>query len=133
MLRHINRALIKKYDLDIGSFYFYENYVVSEIKEGVSFTFEKAAEMLELSKVYYGNKTPFVSISNRIHSYSFDPTSHFKSTAMFPNLKGYAVVIYDVINDKIARMEQPFLHKPANTFHNLKDAIDWVEELILVD
>ncbi|MEL6917591.1 MAG: hypothetical protein AAFO99_07650 [Bacteroidota bacterium] len=133
MAQLIGKKLLKKHDLSIGSFFFYENFVVSEISEGVTVTFENAGKMLELSKSYYGNKTPFVFISNRVNSYSFDPTSHYKSTAMFPNLKGYAVVIYDEINDRIARMEQPFLNKPARIFHNLEDAIHWVEQLILID
>ncbi|MGB5819088.1 MAG: hypothetical protein WBG90_06350 [Saonia sp.] len=133
MVRSIDKKLLKKHDLPIGSFYFYENFVVSVINEGVTITFENAGKMLELSKSYYGNTTPFVYISNRINSYSFHPTSHFKSTAMFPNLKGYAVVVYDEINEKIARMEQSFMNKPTHVFHSLEDAVGWVDKLILKD
>ncbi|MEK6152661.1 hypothetical protein WIW50_05355 [Flavobacteriaceae bacterium 3-367] len=133
MTPQINKKLLKQHDLPIGSFYFYENFVVSEIKEGVTMTFETASKIFELGKTYFGNTTPFVYISNRVNSYAFDPTAHFKSTAMFPNLKGYAVVVYDTINDKVAKMEQPFMNKPAHIFKRLQDAIDWVEELIPQD
>ncbi|MDY8134069.1 hypothetical protein [Aquimarina sp. 2201CG5-10] len=133
MIRRINRKLIKKYDLDIGSAYFYENFVVTEIKEGIVINFEKAAKLFQLGKQYYGNKTPFVYISNRIHSYSFEPTAHFKSTELFPNLKGVAVVTYDPVKNKIAELEQAFINKPTSIFYNLEEAIDWVEQLISPD
>lgn len=133
MSSKINRTLIKKYILDVGDFYFYENYMVAEVKEGIAFSFENAAEMLKVAKMHYSNTTPFVYISNRTNSYSFNPTSHFKTAPMFPNLKGFASVTYDPINNEIAEMEQSFLNKPSRNFYNLEDAINWVEEMILMD
>ena len=114
-------------------FYFYENFLVSEVKAGVAFTLENAKEMLELAKMHFGKKIPFVYIANRINSYSFNPTAHFKTAAMFPNLKGYGVVIYDSMNLEIAQMEQSFFNKPVNIFSSLEDAINWVDELIMMD
>ncbi|NHF60425.1 hypothetical protein FK220_013810 [Flavobacteriaceae bacterium TP-CH-4] len=128
-----DKKLIKKHDLEIGSFYFYPNFMISEVKEGVAVGFENAQEMLALAKNYYGNTTPFVYITNRINSYSFNPTVHFKTTAMFPNLKGYAVVTYDPMNHDIAQMEQSFMNKPAKNFHSLEKAIEWAESLIVKD
>ncbi len=133
MSQKINKQLIQKHELDIGVVYFYKNYVVTEIKEGIILNFQKASELFRLGKEYYGNKIPFVYISNRIHSYSFEPTAHFKSTEMFPNLKGYAVVSYNAINNEIAEMEQAFLNKPVNIFSSLDEAIVWVEQLIIPD
>lgn len=133
MSSKINRALIKKYALDVGDFYFYENYMVAEVKEGIAFSFENATEILKLGKIHYNNTTPFVYISNRKNSYSFNPTSHFKTAPMFPNLKGFASVTYDPINNEIAEMEQSFLNTPSRNFNTLEDALNWVEELILMD
>ncbi len=133
MTREINKKLIKKHVLDIGSVYFYENFVVTEVKEGIVFNFEKAAELFRLGKHYYGNKTPFVYISNRINSYSFEPTAHIKSKELFPNLKGVAVVIHNPVSNKIAELEKAFLSKPTEIFYNLESAIDWVEKLIVLD
>ncbi len=133
MTQRINRVLIKKHNLDIGTAYFYENFVVTEMKEGIILNFEKAAKLFQLGKEYYGNKIPFVYISNRINSYSFEPTSHFKSGDLFPNLIGFAVVTYASIDSEIAELEQAFLKKPTNIFYNLDDAIDWVEQLIIYD
>lgn len=107
--------------------------MVAEVKEGIAFTFENAQEMLQLAKEYYGNKTPFVYISNRVNSYSFNPTAHFKTATMFTNLKGYATVTYDTINHEIAHMEESFMNRPVKNFRILEDAIAWAEQLIVQD
>lgn len=133
MTSSLNLELIKKHDLEVGSFYFYKNHIVAEVNEGIAFTFEKAFQVLELGKAYYGNTTPFVYISNRVNSYSFNPTAHYKTQTIFPNLKGYAVVTYDEVNKEIAELEQTFLHKPVAIFHQLEHALKWVEEMILID
>lgn len=133
MCSKINRKLVQKYQLDVGTFYFYENFMVSEITEGIALHFENASEMLSLAKKHYNNKTPFVYIAHRKNSYSFNPTAHFKTTVMFPNLKGYAVVIYDTMNKEIADMERSFMNKPVGIFEGPDKAIDWVEGLILMD
>ncbi|NNE76976.1 MAG: hypothetical protein HKN31_07875 [Pricia sp.] len=119
--------------MDVGTFYFYKNFMVAEIKEGIALTIENATEMLQLAKEYFGNKTPFVYITNRIKSYSFNPTDHFKTVAMFPNLKGYATVTYDDINHEIAELEQSFMLRPSKNFRSLEEAIAWVDELIIQD
>lgn len=133
MTSQLDRKLLKKHDLDVGTFYYYKNYMVAEVKEGIAFAFDNAKEMLSLAKTYYGNTTPFVYITNRINSYSFNPTDHFKTAQLFPNLKGYATVTYDPINSDIASLEQSFLKAPTRVFSTLDDAINWVEELILMD
>ncbi|TPN84725.1 hypothetical protein [Aquimarina algicola] len=133
MGKNTNDTLLQKHELDIGTVYFYNNYVIVEIKKGIVLNFEKAAPLFMLGKQYYGNKTPFVYISNRINSYSFEPTSHFKSAELFPNLKGVAVVTYNAVNENVARLEQAFLDKPAQIFHSLDEAIEWVNEIIISD
>ncbi|MBA6313642.1 hypothetical protein [Cellulophaga baltica] len=133
MTSQLNRTLIKRYQLTIGTFYFYENYVVSEVNEGIALSFETLQEVIQLGKEHYGKHTPFVFISNRVNSYSFNPTSHFKTVPMFPNVKGFAVVVYDSINKEIAEMEQTFVHKPVHIFDDLSDAIIWAEKLIIAD
>ncbi|WP_430907254.1 hypothetical protein [Maribacter sp. 2-571] len=127
------QAYLGKHHLDIGTFTFYGNFMVAEVAEGVAFAFENATEMLSLAKQYYGNTTPFVYITNRVNSYSFNPTAHFKTTAMFSNLKGYAVVTYDVMNQDIAQMEQSFMNRPFGMFKSLDDAVAWAESLIVKD
>jgi len=133
MSAKINKELLEKHELAVGTISFYKNYMIVEAKEGIAFSYENATELLELCKAYYSNTTPFVYISNRVNSYSFNPTSHFKTAPMFPNLKGYAVVVYDAMSYDIAKMEQTFLNAPVQIFQGLEEAIAWVAELIVMD
>ncbi|SEL82426.1 hypothetical protein SAMN04487910_3368 [Aquimarina amphilecti] len=133
MLPNNSNNFIRTHELDIGSFHFHKNYLISEMSEGASVDYDKATKLFLLAKEYYGTNIPFVYITNRINSYSFEPTTHFKSAKLFPNLKGYGVVTYDAINNKIAALEQSFLNVPTKIFDNLKDAILWVDELIMLD
>ncbi|AXT53332.1 hypothetical protein D1818_21805 [Aquimarina sp. BL5] len=124
---------IRKHVLDIGSFFFYKNFMVSEMNEGASLNYDKATKLFLLTKEYYGTNIPFVYITNRKNSYSFEPTTHFKSAKLFPNLKGYGVVTYNSINNKIATLEQSFLNVPTRIFENLDDAKLWADKLMLHD
>jgi len=128
-----DKTLIKKHELEVGTFHFFKNYMVAKIKERIVFSIENATEMLQLAKEYYGNTIPFVYITNGINSYSFNPTHHFKIVAMFPNLQGYATVTYDSINHEIAKMEEAFMLKPTGNFANLEQAIEWAKGLIPMD
>ncbi len=133
MTSSLNIELIKRHDLEVGSFYFCKNHIVAGVNEGHAFTSKKAYQVLELGKAHDGNARPLVYISNRVNSYSFNPTAHFKTQAMFHNLKGYAIVTYDEMNLEIAEMEQTFLNNPIAIFHKLRDTLKWAEELILTD
>ncbi len=82
--------------------------------------------MRRLAKEYFGKKT-FVYITNRINSYSFNPTAHFKTVALFPNIVGYATVTYDEINHDIAQLEESFMNRPTKKFRALEEAIEWGE------
>ncbi len=132
-MKGISEILIKKYDLEIGSFYFYANFVIGEIKEGIITTHENSRELFLIGKEYYGLATPFVYISNRVNSYSFDPTGHYKSMKLFPNLKGFAVVAYNIRSEKVANLEQVFIDVPTKIFNNLKSAVHWAEQLTTIN
>ncbi len=130
MVKTINKTFIKKYKIDIGSFYFYEQYVVGEVEEGSDLNFESGKELYELIEKHYNNIVPYVYISNRVNSYSFKPTRHYRSARLFPNLKGYAIVTYDEVNTKIAQLEESFSEIPTCIFDNLNDAINWSGHII---
>lgn len=124
--------LIQKHVFDkIGSFYFYDNFMISEIAEGVTVGMEMVLEVThKYTKKYYSPNTPFVYIANRVNSYSIQPTIHFETKKLLPNTKGYAIVSYNAINNKIASLEKPFLSIPMQIFNTLEDAVSWAEALI---
>ncbi|MBQ4820308.1 hypothetical protein [Aquimarina sp. MMG016] len=133
MVIDIDKKFKNKHDLDIGSFYFYENFIIGEVGEGMSLDFESGNKLYQLIDTHYKKKVPYVYISNRIHSYSFTPTRLYGASEHFPNLKGYAIVTYDTINNKVAQLEKKFSDIPTSLFNNLGDAILWAEELISED
>ncbi len=131
MTENINKSFIKKHEVDIGTFYFYENFVVGKVKKGQDLNFDSGKSLYEYIGIYYKNTIPFVYISDRINSYSFKPTRLYGSEEYFPNLKGYAIVTYDAINTKVAKLEQTFTNIPTGVFNNLEDAIDWSEKILI--
>ncbi len=118
-------------ELDIGLFFFYPNMVVSQMNEGVTVNFDNVLPVLLKGLQYYSADTPLVYISNRINSYSFDPTIHLEAREVFSNLKGYGVVVYDDMNLRIAQLEQEFINYPIRIFHSLEEARNWGQQLLL--
>ncbi|MGY3792920.1 hypothetical protein [Aquimarina sp. 433] len=126
-----DRLLQKHIVNGVGVFYYYNNFMVSEIDQGAKIELDIVLKISdEFTKKYYSFDNPFVYIANRIHSYSLQPTVHFEAKKHLPYVKGYAVVTYDAINTKIATLEQSFLEVPTKVFDNLKDAVHWSDQLI---
>ncbi|WP_459211221.1 hypothetical protein [Aquimarina rhabdastrellae] len=126
----INKKLLEYLCLDFGSFYFYEDCVIGEMNRGSIVDFEKLHPIFKAALLHYKEDISFVYISNRIHSYSVVPTSHFQLRGLFPNLKGYAIVSYNDKTTKIADLERTFFNRPMDVFSNLKDAISWSDQLL---
>ncbi|GAA4110405.1 hypothetical protein GCM10022393_07440 [Aquimarina addita] len=133
MLAKYKEQFLERHENEMGSFFFYKNFIIAEMKEGVALNYENSKMQYELGKKYYGNKTPFVYISHRLNSYSITPTDHYKSVKTFPNLVGLAIVSYSSITIKVAELEKAFLDIPVNISDNLDDALYWAEDLIISD
>ncbi|MCW5516421.1 hypothetical protein [Muriicola sp. Z0-33] len=118
-------------ELDIGFFRFYPNLVVSEMKEGVVVNFDNCLPLFIKALEYYTTDTPLIYISNRINSYSFDPTLHLEAKTVYSNLKGYGVVVYDEMNYRIALLEQKFMDCPVNIFYSIEEAKIWASKLLM--
>ncbi len=122
--------LIAKLELDIGTFIFYPNLVISEMSEGVTVTFDNLLPVLLKGLECYKVDTPLIYLSDRINSYSFDPTLHLEAKAIFSNLKGYGVIVYDEMNLRIAELEQQFTDCPVTIFYSLEEARKWAKEVL---
>ena len=125
MIHPLTDKLIGTMELDIGSFRFYPNLVISEMKEGVVVNFDNCLPLFIKGLEFYSVDTPLIYISNRINSYSFDPTLHLEAKAIYSKLNGYAVVVYDEMNYRIALLEQNFMECPVNIFYGLEEAKRW--------
>lgn len=123
-------AHLETLDLGFGTFDFYRNIVVGEIREGAIITADHALELMSFGIEYYKHREAVVYISNRKHSYSIDPTLHIETAKIFHTLAGYGMVYYDERSLKMARLEQRFLSYPSELFVTLEAAMGWAVQTV---
>lgn len=116
--------MITKIALDFGVLEFYENIAVGIINEGVDLTYVQEKEIYALCQKQFSG-SEYVYISNRIHSYSFDPFVHKEVTNLQHSLLAYAVVAKTPAQRMSYAIERMFFNKPCGFFANLEDAMSW--------
>ena len=124
------QELIVEYKHDMGRFFFYSNILVGEFHEGIHASKENSKELIQFVKRVYGDETPFVYISHRLHPYSMDPIALREVTKMFPNFIGFAIVSQNKYRRMIVSLERFFIVKPIGIFYELESAFSWAEERI---
>lgn len=124
------QKLIAEHNLEIGRFRFYPNVIVGEFFEGIHVTKANALQPIRLAQKIYGDTTPFIYISHRLHSYSMDPIGYGEVVNMFPNFRGFAIVSQNKYRRMLANLEKLFIKRPLAVFHTLEDAFVWGENLL---
>lgn len=86
--------ILKEINYPFGDVFIFDGYVVSEIKNGVVFTWENhAKQMAQDVADYFGTDgNDIIYISNRINTYSIMATDWLKFFKNSYSLKGYYVV-----------------------------------------
>lgn len=134
LVRPFHTSFIAEHELGIGNFKFYKNVVIGQVYEGVNVTYENALPLFGLVLDYYSEETPLVYLSDRQNSYSTDPTMYFEVKKIFPNIKGYGMIVYDDLKRRVAALEQKFLEYPTAVFTSRDKALVWaVEQLERTD
>lgn len=126
---HIKELILGSYTSKLGTYYFFEDFVISEINEHALFNWEEAEEILEIAKEFYGDISGKSYISNRVNPYSVVPTDwlkFFKKNLWFSR---YAIVTYTPKTWTNALMEKMFVRMSMRRFKDLEEAIDWVSDL----
>ena len=123
----VSESIEDVYILQTGIFYFFENYIVSEINEGIHFTWQEAKELIGLAYQHYGNDKKISYISNRINTYSVKPQDWIRFFTEDHNLEHYAIVTYSKSSFMTAALEKLFFKSKMKRFENLDAAIKWVE------
>ncbi len=118
---------IKEYNLEVGKVTFYDNYLIIEVAEGVSFDYQKAKELSRLTNLHFEGR-PFGYISHRINSYSIEATDYTKIKEVFPNLEAFAVVVFNRVQESSVRIENMFFEDGIMTFDDLVTAEAWIRE-----
>ncbi len=125
----MKERLIQKYSLDMGEVFFFENYLIIEVAEGICFNHEKATELSLLTNLHFGNR-PFGYISHRINSYSLKPTDYMKIREVFPNLAVFVVVAYTTAQEISVKIERIFYHDKIKIFETLEMAVASVKKCL---
>lgn len=116
---------------DLGTIFIYENLLITEFNEGVNVSYTTGINILVDVLKHIGTK-PFTVISNRINSYSVQPTD-YKVLEKVPNLKGIAIVAKDAMSSANAMLEAKFFSKAFAVFNDIKSAREWSQGLVSSD
>ncbi|RMB56978.1 hypothetical protein EAX61_13015 [Dokdonia sinensis] len=114
------------YNLDIGKFTIYDNFMVSEIVEGVNLDYKACDILLSIVLSHFGNKPTFGYISNRVHTYSLVPTDLPRLKDLIPNKPRLAIVHHNELGQLSAQFERNFWPFELEVFNNLGQALDYI-------
>lgn len=114
-------------ELDFTYIEVYENYIISQIKEGVEFEKKHLDKFLTIFETYYSNR-PFVSIADRKYNYTIKPNLYQEKN--FPTLLGIGVICYNDISYNTSLFEKNFFDGKFESFYNIEDCKLWAEKVI---
>ena len=126
---YFNQLTYKKLVFPFGKFYLFDNFVISELNEGIHFDWGKIQELSVELISHYGYNISIAYISNRIHSHSIDPHLWTNFNKEFGFIVANAVVVYDDISYMNATLEKQFTGKSLKRCSSLEEAIHWVQNL----
>lgn len=107
---------------------FYDDFVVSRIREGVVFSKEQVRDLIEVCSNFFEGRE-FVYISQRVTNYNVDPTIYL-NLDLVDNLAGIAIVSSKTSSLMMAGFEQNFSKVPYGIFLDLEEALEWKNDVI---
>ena len=113
---------------EAANVYFYDNYVVIEVNQGVTLSYTSGFSLLVSGLKYLGTK-PWIYISHRINSYAVVPTD-FKYLNRIPTLKGIVVINKTKTNLGTEELEQSFSQKPFIVVNDFEEALAWGNDIL---
>ena len=122
-----SNGLKKECQLDIGTFYFYDTFLIGEFKEGILVTIENFKKIHNIALEHFKNK-PYGYISNRINSYTINVINFINHEEIFEKLVAYAIVSYSNITTSTVNYENYYFNTHRKQFEHLNDATVWVED-----
>ena len=98
------------YNLNFCDLYFYNDFIISEINEGVMVGKDHLIEIINLVAKHYGFKKPYGLISNRTYSYASNLTEVIPLAEEFGCLIANAVVVYNKLSMNNFDLEKQVLN-----------------------
>ncbi len=120
--------MIASFDFSFCKVEIHKDYILTVMTEGITVLPKYNNLLVMAADQYYKNK-PFVYISNRVNSYSVDPSIHIEMSKI-PNLVGFAVISDNPIQKMQTELEQSLFTKELRLFNTIKAAIVWKNEII---
>lgn len=129
------KDVLKEFNYKFGDVFVFDGYVISECKEGISFSWEKHAQPMvkDITEFTKCDGNDLVYISHRIHSYSVVPTDWLKFFKNSFNLKGYGIVGNNRVGVVNTVIENLFFKKKIRHFNSIKAAVEWAKGLEFVE
>jgi hypothetical protein len=118
-------SMFHYYDFKDSEVFIFDNFLVNQIKQGVTVTPEHNQQLRDVLDKHFGNKK-VVYISNRYYNYAVDPLTYLE-TSKIHNLVAMAIVADTAIAKSNAALESMFYKKKFEVFETLSEAMAWVQ------
>lgn len=125
----LTKNSLKTLETELGTIYFFQNYIITNFKEGTDLDFNSFYPIaVEIGKFYW--KRPFGIIANRENEYAINLKDAEVLNMAFPNLKAYAIIAYNQLTQRVIEVEEHFFKFNRNTFNSIEEGISWVEKVL---
>ncbi len=112
-------------EFEFGKFYFFDNLVISEMKEGVTLNWNMAKKAIDAAYEVIGRDKPIAYISNRINNYHVVPSDWAKFYKHRHQLSFYSVVGNTKGSFASLILERMFFQNSIKQFSDLEEAVAW--------
>lgn len=112
-------------EFEFGKFYFFDNLVISEMKEGVTLNWNMAKKAIDAAYEVIGKDEPIAYISNRINNYYVVPSDWAKFYKHRHQLSFYSVVGNTKGSFASLVLERMFFQNSIKQFSDLEEAVAW--------
>lgn len=122
---HLEPSIIDTYILENGQHYFFDNFIVSEINDGIKIDYDSSKDVLDVVNSHYEDSKEVILITNCIHQNEISSNNWDK---MLQDVKAIGVVS----NSRYELNTNPdlphFTTARIRNFSKLEDAIKWANE-----
>ena len=123
------KKMITEINLDCGNFKIYKDYMIGTMNEGVAFDEVCKNEIWKICQTHFKDK-PFGYISNRVNSYSVDPTIYLDTSGKFAKMKAMAVVTQRKMQRLNVQLERQFFKAELEVFESIEEGKAWIEKVL---
>jgi hypothetical protein len=118
----------KEVNFLFGTYYFFTNFVISEINEGEDFDWEKAKLTIAEILNFYGKDSRIGFIINRVNKYSIDPQNWIKTKKNYDFMAASVIITYEESSRKAADLDKYFAKNKIKICQSLDEAITWIKD-----